>query len=44
MSASGATAVRLLFFPIAAGRLSGDPIGAGASERLEVVVNGRAAF
>jgi hypothetical protein len=33
-----ATAEGLLFFPIAASRLSGDPIGAGATERLEVVV------
>ncbi|WP_267389726.1 hypothetical protein [Sphingomonas sp. GC_Shp_3] len=32
-----ATAKGLLFFPIAASRLSGDPIGAGATERLEVV-------
>jgi hypothetical protein len=32
-----ATAARLLFFPIAAGRLLGDPIGSGASERLGLV-------
>lgn len=38
-----ATAVRLLFFPIAAGRLSGDLIGAGASERLKVVETGTTA-
>ena len=43
-STHGALAAWPLYRPKAVGRLSGDPIGAGASERLKVVVSGPAAF